>query len=81
MSGTPETPIRILLVDDHLVVREGLRMLLENVQGFNVVGQAAEFGQGVGVFRQERQPLPPALGCLRPAAERFQGSEVRGLFG
>jgi two-component system response regulator DevR len=34
-------PIRLLLVDDHHVVRIGLRTLLHNNQGITVVGEAA----------------------------------------
>jgi DNA-binding NarL/FixJ family response regulator len=34
--------IRILLVDDHQVVREGLRRMLELEPDFKVVGEAAE---------------------------------------
>lgn len=34
--------IRILLVDDHQVVREGLRRMLEIEAGFEVVGEAAD---------------------------------------
>ncbi|MDP9302445.1 MAG: response regulator transcription factor [Actinomycetota bacterium] len=33
-------PIRIALVDDHHLVREGLRLVLNNVDGFEVVGEA-----------------------------------------
>ncbi|NOS81540.1 MAG: response regulator, partial [Nitrospira sp.] len=33
-------PIRLLLVDDHQVVRVGLRMVLHNNQGITVVGEA-----------------------------------------
>lgn len=32
--------IRVLLVDDHVLVRAGLRALLEEMQGFEVVGEA-----------------------------------------
>ena len=32
--------IRLLLVDDHAVVRSGLRMLLENEADLNIVGEA-----------------------------------------
>jgi DNA-binding NarL/FixJ family response regulator len=34
-------PIRILIVDDHLVVRAGLHMLIENHPGMTVVAMAS----------------------------------------
>jgi two-component system response regulator NreC len=34
--------IRVLLVDDHVLVRAGLRALLEETQGFEVVGEARD---------------------------------------
>jgi DNA-binding NarL/FixJ family response regulator len=34
-------PIRLLLVDDHDLVRAGLRVLLEKIPGFEVIGEAA----------------------------------------
>ena len=37
---TTERPLRVLLVDDHAVVRAGLRLLLENRGGYEVVGEA-----------------------------------------
>ena len=33
--------IRLLLVDDHAVVRSGLRMLLENERDVEIVGEAS----------------------------------------
>jgi len=35
-------PIRILITDDHLIVREGLRLILETAEGFEVVGEAGD---------------------------------------
>ena len=40
-TGAPLTPIRIVLVDDHLVVRAGLKALLGGVSDICVVGEAA----------------------------------------
>jgi DNA-binding NarL/FixJ family response regulator len=31
-------PIRIVVIDDHVIVRAGLRMLIENHEGLTVVG-------------------------------------------
>jgi DNA-binding NarL/FixJ family response regulator len=38
---TDSAPIRIMLVDDHAIVREGLRALLGDVDGFEIVAEAA----------------------------------------
>jgi NarL family two-component system response regulator YdfI len=35
-------PIRVLITDDHLIVREGLRLILETAEGIEVVGEAAD---------------------------------------
>jgi two-component system, NarL family, invasion response regulator UvrY len=43
--------IRILLVDDHPIVREGYRRLLERLGGFLVVGEAGEAAAAYDVFR------------------------------
>jgi two-component system, NarL family, response regulator DevR len=40
MSAAKAKPIRLLLVDDHQVVRVGLRTVLHNKQGITVVGEA-----------------------------------------
>src|SRR3982750_4891490 len=41
-------PIRVLVVDDHAVVREGIRHILEGEPGFLVVGEA---GNGADALR------------------------------
>jgi DNA-binding NarL/FixJ family response regulator len=40
-------PIRVLLVDDHAIVREGLRMLLEQEEDLEVVAEAADGDEAV----------------------------------
>ncbi len=34
--------IRILIADDHLIIRQGLRLILETEDGFELVGEAAD---------------------------------------
>ena len=41
MSMPPPPSVRVLIVDDHGMMRAGLRMLLESHPGFTVVGEAA----------------------------------------
>jgi NarL family two-component system response regulator YdfI len=36
------SPISILVADDHRIVREGLRLILESQQGFSLVGEASD---------------------------------------
>jgi DNA-binding NarL/FixJ family response regulator len=39
---TDDTPITLLVVDDHPVVRDGLRGMFESVPGFRVLGEAGD---------------------------------------
>ena len=43
------TPIRVMLVDDHEVVRRGLLLLIDAEDGLEVVGEAADGPEGVGL--------------------------------
>ena len=47
VSTAPADPIRVLIVDDHTVVRLGLRTLLSHSAGFRVVGEAQTVAEAV----------------------------------
>jgi two-component system response regulator DevR len=55
MSPTRAKPVRLLLVDDHQVVRVGLRTVLHNNQGITVVGEA---GSKAAVVRAVKRLKP-----------------------
>jgi two-component system, NarL family, response regulator LiaR len=49
-----DTRIRVLVVDDHAVVREGLRTFLSLQDGIEVVGEAGDGREAVAVAERER---------------------------
>lgn len=54
MSAAANPPIRVLVVDDHAVVREGIRHVLAGEPGFEVVGEAANGEQALALASAER---------------------------
>ena len=58
MTGeTPAAPLRLLVVDDHEVVREGLVSLLDRRPGFQVVAQAGSVAEALAEARRHRPDL------------------------
>lgn len=45
-------PVRVLIADDHLIVREGLRLILETAEGMELVGEAADGAEAVRLAGQ-----------------------------
>lgn len=60
MSQQPR-PIRVLLVDDHPVVRTGLRALLEGFGDVEVVGEAADGAEALEMVSAAQQQTGPNL--------------------
>jgi DNA-binding NarL/FixJ family response regulator len=59
------TPIRVVLVDDHAVVRAGIRQFMERAGDIQVVGEA-EDGEEAKVLIQEQQPDVAVLDIQMP---------------
>jgi NarL family two-component system response regulator LiaR len=57
--------IRLLIVDDHKVVRQGLRFLLQHEADIEIVGEAADGEQAVDLVRQH-VPAVVLLDLLMP---------------
>ncbi len=49
------TPIRLVLVDDHVIVREGLRHVLEEAPDFTIIGEGATAAEAI-TLAGELQP-------------------------
>jgi DNA-binding NarL/FixJ family response regulator len=54
MSDQQNEPIRIVLVDDHRIIREGLREFIETRPGMRVVGDAGDRRSALEVVGRER---------------------------
>lgn len=87
MSRTDVTPIRLLLVDDHEVLRIGLRTLFNEAGAFQVVGEAGTMAAAVSqavkvqpkvVLMDVR--LPDGSGIEACRAIRTQCPDTRVLF-
>jgi len=82
--------IRVMVVDDQDIVRQGLRSLLELVGGFSVVGDAADGQAALAlierltsageppevVLMDVRMPVMDGVAATRRIAERFAGVRV-----
>lgn len=66
------SPIRVMLVDDHPIVREGMRILLGTSGGIEVVGEAAEGHEACAAART----LEPDVVVLDLALPGLHGVEV-----
>ncbi|MDQ2950445.1 MAG: response regulator transcription factor [Acidobacteriota bacterium] len=65
-------PIRILLADDHTIMRNGLRLLLERQPGFQVIGEAADGRETV----EMTETLRPDVVVLDIAMPNLNGIEA-----
>jgi DNA-binding NarL/FixJ family response regulator len=68
----PKMAIRILLVDDHPIVRQGLKTLLEGRVGWEVIGEAADGVEAV----EKAKNLAPDVMVLDVTMPRMNGLEA-----
>jgi DNA-binding NarL/FixJ family response regulator len=83
--ATPDGPVRVLLADDHVIVRDGLARLLEGTEGIEVVGAAGDGEEAVAatlelapdvVLMDLAMPVLDGVGATRRIAAEAPGTRV-----
>lgn len=70
-----DKPLRILVADDHLVVRKGLRLLLEEMgEGFTLVGEAMDGKEAIRLT-DELQPDVVLMDVRMPGMDGLEAIE------
>jgi NarL family two-component system response regulator LiaR len=71
----PESRVRVLIVDDHAIVRKGIRALLSEAGGFEVVGEAGS-GQEAVLRAQESSPDVILMDVLMPGMDGIEATRL-----
>ena len=57
MSAKNKKPIRVLMIDDHTVLRAALRMVIQDKDGLEVVGEAGNKDEGLKLAASEQPDI------------------------
>lgn len=86
VCGMTDVPIRVVVADDHAVVREGIRSVLLGEPGFSLVGEAASAEEAVRLVEEVRPDvavlditMPGGSGLDAAARIRRQAPDTRVL--
>jgi DNA-binding NarL/FixJ family response regulator len=69
---TAKTPIKVLVVDDHPVVRDGLTAIISSEPDMEVIGDAGTAAEGVSLY----EALHPSVVLMDLLLPDFSGSEA-----
>jgi len=71
MTSPPLSPIRVLLADDHAIVRAGIRQILEQAGDIHVIAEAGD-GQAAQEGIQQHEPDVAVLDIQMPEASGIE---------
>ena len=78
-------PIRVLIADDHIIVREGLALLIERIEGLSVVAEARDGAEAVEMFRQQHpdvtlmdlmMPGMDGIAAIKAICQEFPAAKI-----
>jgi DNA-binding NarL/FixJ family response regulator len=82
-EASPSGTIRILIAEDHHIVRQGFVALLQSVDTFEVIAEASTGQQALDLFRQHRPDITlmdlrmPAAGNVEAGRTNSTGETIR----
>ncbi len=80
-----EKPYRVLIADDHVVVRRGVRAMLETLPGVEICGEASDGNQTMHCIKNEKpdllvldltMPEPNGLEVVRSVREESPSTDI-----
>ena len=71
----PNTPIRVLVVDDHRHIHEVITRVLERIPDITIVGQAANGVEAIKLC-EESQPDLILMDVVMPRMDGMQATEI-----
>ena len=72
MKGEPSSPARLLIADDHVLVREGIRTLLTSEPDLKIIGEAVDGREALELCRE----LSPDLVLMDVRMPKMDGLEA-----
>jgi two-component system, NarL family, response regulator LiaR len=75
VKGKEAESVRVMLVDDHAVVREGLKNYLGALPGFLVVGEAGSGAEAISVARETR-PQVVLMDLVMPGMDGVEATRL-----
>jgi DNA-binding NarL/FixJ family response regulator len=76
-GGTADREITCLIVDDHEVVREGLRLSLSRAPNIRVIGEAAD-GKSAIALAERRRPDVVIMDVRMPEMDGLEATKILG---
>jgi DNA-binding NarL/FixJ family response regulator len=76
MNKSAARKVKIILVDDHPLVRDGLRLRLEGVPGLEVAGEAGNANDALAIAEK----LTPDLALMDVGMQGMNGIALAGVF-
>ncbi len=74
-ADLPSDPIRVLIVDDHAIVRSGLMLFIQTCTDFELIGEAANGQEAIQVC-QETNPDVVLMDIMMPVMNGIESTRV-----